>query len=201
VAILSTSGDFSLIGLADASPRNYSNATYYPGIGLGQAGGQFAAYGEIYKRQLWVAVLVNKLAYSVARLPLKVYSRGTEDTDRTEARDTPFAKLIRRPNPSHDPFFFWLHLASTFEVYGEALLLKVRPRRGAPPSELWPIHPSRVTTARDDNGDLVYRYFNGPPTTSAYIEWPVRTSCTSAPTTPTIRCAACRGWSRCGRRC
>jgi hypothetical protein len=92
VAILSN-GDLSLIGLADSSPRNYSQAQYYPNVGLGQAGGQFAAYGEIYKRQLWVATLVNKLAYGTARLPLKVYSRT--DDSRTEARDTAYAKLIR----------------------------------------------------------------------------------------------------------
>jgi hypothetical protein len=96
VAILSN-GDFSLIGLADSSPRNYAQAQYYPSIGLGQAGGQFAAYGEIYKRQLWVATLVNKLAYGTARLPLKVYSRS--DESRTEARETPYAKLIRHPEP------------------------------------------------------------------------------------------------------
>jgi HK97 family phage portal protein len=169
VAILSN-GDLSLVGLADSSPRNYAQATYYPSVGLGQAGGQFAAYGEIYKRQLWVATLVNKLAYGTARLPLKVYSRG--DDSRTEARETPYAKLIRTPNSQHDPFFFWLHIASTFELYGEALLLKVRPRRGAPPTELWPMHPSRVTTARADDGSLVYRYFSGSANAASYIEWP-----------------------------
>ena len=176
MAILSN-GDFFPIGLADSSPHNYAQALYYPGIGIPQSGGQFAAYGEIYKRQLWVAVLVNKLGFATARLPLKVYSRS--DDSRTEARDTPYAKLIRQPNRQHDPFFFWLHIASTFEVYGEALLLKVRPGRGMAPRELWPIHPSRVTTARlsEDGpnglkGDLVYRYFNGAPSAATYIEWP-----------------------------
>jgi hypothetical protein len=86
VAILSN-GDLSLVGLADSAPRSYAQASYYPGTGIAQAGGQFAAYGEIYKRQLWVATLVNKLAYGTARLPLKVYSRT--DDSRTEARDTP----------------------------------------------------------------------------------------------------------------
>jgi HK97 family phage portal protein len=169
VAILSN-GDFSLIGLADSSPRNYAQAQYYPSVGLGQAGGQFAAYGEIYKRQLWVATLVNKLAFGTARLPLKVYSRG--DDSRTEARDTAYAKLIRNPNSRHDPFFFWLHIASTFEIYGEALLLKSRPRPGAAPLELWPVHPSRVFTARNGDGELVYRYFSGGTSSASYIEWP-----------------------------
>ena len=169
MALLSN-GDLSLVGLADSSPRNYAQATYYPNVGLSQAGGQFAAYGEIYKRQLWVATLVNKLAYGTARLPLKVYSRS--DDSRTEARDTAYAKLIRQPNSQHDPFFFWLHIASTFEIYGEALLLKVRPRRGAAPLELWPMHPSRITTARADDGTLVYRYFSGSATAASYIEWP-----------------------------
>jgi hypothetical protein len=43
-------------------------------------------------------------------------------------RDTPFAKLLRNPNPKHDPFFFWLWTVSTHEVYGEAMWVKVRPR-------------------------------------------------------------------------
>ena len=171
MALLSN-GDLSLVGLADSAPRNYAQAQYYPGIGLGQAGGQFAAYGEIYKRQLWVATLVNKLAFGTARLPLKVYSRGAAEGDRAEARDSAYAKLIRTPNRQHDPFFFWLHIASTFEIFGEALLLKVRPRPGAAPLELWPIHPSRVTTARDEDGGLVYRYFSGSQNASTYIEWP-----------------------------
>jgi HK97 family phage portal protein len=168
MAILSNGG-LSLIGLADSTPRSYSQAQYYPQIGIGEAGGQFAAYGELYKRQLWVATLVNKLAFGVARLPLKVYSRS--DDSRTEARDTDYARLIRNPNPRLDPFFFWLHTASTWEIFGEAVLLKNRPAPGRPPQSLWPIHPSRVTTARTENG-LVYRYFNGSANAASFMEWP-----------------------------
>jgi phage portal protein BeeE len=92
------------------------------------------------------------------------------DDSRTEARDTPYAKLIRNPNPQHDPFFFWLHVASTFEVYGEALLLKNRPAcRGAAPRSC-----GRSTRPGDDGPRRrrADRYFSGFGARASYIEWP-----------------------------
>jgi phage portal protein BeeE len=102
---------------------------YYPGTGLALSKA-FASYGAVYKSQVWVSTLVNKLAFGTARLPLKVYPGF--DGARSEARDTPFAQLLRNPNSRHDPFFFWLWTVSTFEVYGEAMWVKVRPARGRP---------------------------------------------------------------------
>jgi phage portal protein BeeE len=78
---------------------------------------------------VWISTLVNKLAFGTARLPLKVYNRAA-DGARSEARDTPLARLLRNPNSRHDPFFFWLWTVSTFEVYGEAMWVKVRPGPG-----------------------------------------------------------------------
>jgi hypothetical protein len=134
------------------------------GLALSDA---FASYGAVYKSQPWIAALVNKIAYGTARLPLKVYNREA-DGSRTEARDTPFAKLLRNPNPRHDPFFFWLWTVSTHEVYGEALWVKIRPRPGAAPTQLWPLHPANVVTIRrkvdgaDYDGQLFYRYCTAP---------------------------------------
>lgn len=151
-------GQLAPIGLADAVPT-YATATYYPNVGI-ELAQQFASYAAIYKSQVWVATLVNKIAYSQARLPLKVYERGSGG--RAEARDTPFARLLRNPNSRHDPFFFWLWTRSTFEIYGEALWVKMRPAPGEPPTQLWPLHPSNVATKRDDKtGELIYVYYAG----------------------------------------
>lgn len=154
--MLISGGQLTPVGYADEVPQRFVN--YYPNVGISITGGA-ASYGAIYKSQVWVHTLVNKLAFGTARLPLKVYERTAEGRD--EARDTPYAQLLRNPNPRHDPFFFWLWTASTFEVYGEALWLKVRPRPGAAPTQLWPIHPSNVFLQRKDDGRLVYVYHLG----------------------------------------
>jgi HK97 family phage portal protein len=142
---------------------------YYPSSGIGLTDA-FASYGAVYRAQPWIAALVNKIAYGTARLPLKVYSRKS-DGSRSEARETPFAQLIRNPNPRHDPFFFWLWTVSTHEVYGEAMWVKIRPRPGAAPTQLWPLHPANVLTFRNDEGELRYRYLYGS-SGDKFLEWP-----------------------------
>jgi HK97 family phage portal protein len=114
----------------------------------------FATYGKLYERQLWVSTLVNKLAFGTARLPFKVRIRT--DKGREDARDSDFGKLMRAPNPSMDPFFFWLWTSSTYDVCGEAIWVKIRPRPGAAPTQLWPMHPTNISTERDDKGLLWY---------------------------------------------
>jgi HK97 family phage portal protein len=142
---------------------------YYPRSGLSLSDA-FASYGAVYRSQVWIATLVNKIAYGTARLPLKVYERA-EDGSRSEARETPFAKLLRNPNPRHDPFFFWLWTVSTHEVYGESMWVKIRPRPGAAPTQLWPMHPANVTTyRREGDGALVYRFMYGT-SGDKFLEW------------------------------
>ena len=181
--MLISGGQVTPLSYADATPR-FANRNYYPSNTLALANA-YATYGAIYRSQVWVSTLVNKLAFAAARLPLKVYARDAQD-GRSIARDTPFAQLLRNPNPSHDPFFFWLWTASTFEIYGEALWVKVRPQPGRAPSQLWPMHPSNVYTRRTDEeetiqtttgprqvgaGSLVYSYHSGTAA-APILEWP-----------------------------
>jgi HK97 family phage portal protein len=167
--VLVSNGSVASVSLADFAPQAGNNAYYYPTTTLGLTD-RAVHYGEIYRRQLWVAVLVNKLAYSSARLPLKTYRRSA--AGRVDARDTPLGRLLARPNNMHDPFFFWLWTASTHEIFGEAMWVKDRggdPRR--PPVNLWPLHPANVVTRRlteaDEHlamgapGDLIYERFAG----------------------------------------
>jgi HK97 family phage portal protein len=165
-----SNGDLAPATLGDGQPT-YGDQYIYPrsGVDLTNA---FASYAAVYRTQMWVSTLVNKIAYGTARLPLKVYERDAED-NRTPIRDSPFAQLLRNPNPKHDPFFFWLWTVSTHEVYGEAMWVKVRPRPGAAPTQLWPMHPANVTTyRRQDSGEVWYRYNWGGSHTSSWIEWP-----------------------------
>lgn len=165
--MLISNGQVTPVSYADSTPQ-LANRNYYPRGTLSLAN-TFSSYAAVYRSQLWVSTLVNKLAYATARLPLKVYERSSDDA-RTPARDSDFAKLLRNPNTKHDPFFFWLWTASTFEVYGEAMWIKVRPAPGRPPTQLWPMHPANIYTRFSDEGRLIYVYHAG--TASAPIlEW------------------------------
>lgn len=123
---------------AHFSPASWNGI---PQPGITQAF-RWGSYSGIYRRQLWVSVLVNKIAHASARLPLKVYER-TPDEGRPEARDTPYATLLRDPNPELDPYLFWLWTVSTLNIYGEAFWLKVRDVGGRPVA-LVPWHPTRM---------------------------------------------------------
>lgn len=168
--MLLSNGTFAPSSFGDTTPIA-GDQFYYgqSGIALTDA---FASYGAVYRKQLWIATLVNKIAYGTARLPLKVYERNPADDSRSEQRDSPFARLLRNPNPRHDPFYFWLWTASTVEIYGEAMWIKVRPGPGRPPTTLWPMHPANVVTYRNkDTGDLTYRYTWGK-VSAGFLEWP-----------------------------
>jgi HK97 family phage portal protein len=115
-------------------------------------GHRTSGYAELYKRQLWVSVVVNKRAGMVARLPLPVYERGVQG--RKRAPQHPYARLLSRPNAKHDPFLFWTWTCSTWDVYGEAMWGKVRDSGGRP-VELLPLHPTAMTL--EDNGSWTYR--------------------------------------------
>jgi HK97 family phage portal protein len=162
--VLYSDGAVAPVSLADSSPAFFQN--YYPQGGLALTS-RFATYAAIYKAQVWVATLVNKLGFNIARLPLKVYAR--DDTNgRQDLRDSPYARLLRSPNSRHDAFFFWLWTASTFEVYGEAFWVKVRAYPQAPPSSLLPLHPSNVFTRPYKPNDTNGEYWSRTPVAGEY---------------------------------
>lgn len=129
---------------------------YYPGIGLGWgAQTSLGSYSFMYRNQHWVATCVNKIANASARLPLKVYERDVQG--RPEARDHPYAQLLRRPSEMIDPFLFWLWTVSTLNIEGESFWGKVRDRGGRPIS-LVPLHPSKIGNEYDNQNVLQWFY-------------------------------------------
>lgn len=159
VRAASTAKDPSI--LSDAVPMIIQNRYFgnEGGLAIGRA---FATYAEIYKRNATVATLVMKLAASTAGIPLKTYQQdGKQQDDVTDT--SPLGLLMKNPNRKHSPAFFWNWTVSTFEIYGEALWVKSRPRPGAPPTELWPMHPANVLTQRSEDGTLWYLVYLGHP--------------------------------------
>ncbi|MCA1569797.1 MAG: phage portal protein [Chloroflexi bacterium] len=120
--------------------------------------GRWFSYAQLYKAQPWVRTVVDKLANAQARLPLKVYTNT--GGSREPARDTPYGRLLRRPNNLHHPYLLRAWTQSTIEIYGEAFWGKVRDAGGRP-VELVPMHPTNVHDEVDDNGRTVWSWDNG----------------------------------------
>lgn len=144
-------------GIADRTPL-FADANYYATDGL-ELLNTFAAYGAIYRRQLWVGVLVRKLAFGTARLPFRavhVHDHGSSQLDESD----PLVALLARPNDQLDAFRLWLWTSATYDVYGEAYWLKLRDDRGRV-RELQPMHPANVIVRRDEDGAIWYHYAAG----------------------------------------
>lgn len=127
----------------------------FAGWPMGMTAG-WSSYAELYKRQLWVAVVVNKRAGLVSRLPLPVYAR-TADGGRERVTDHPYSRLLQRPNSKHDRVLFWTWTCATWDIYGETFWAKLRDPGGRP-VELIPLHPTAMTL--EDDGTWTYRSQN-----------------------------------------
>ncbi|MBF6060517.1 phage portal protein [Nocardia terpenica] len=137
--------------LAEFSPQIYKSYWYPWADGI-QLERQWALYGAIYRYQPWVRTVVDKLANALARLRIEVWKvdGGLRTLD-----DGPYATLMKSPCQELSPYSFWLWVATTIEIYGEAFLVKVRDTTGATIS-LIPMHPSRVAVRRNADGSRSY---------------------------------------------
>lgn len=133
--------------LAETTPLTATGYFYgKDGLFLERA---FATYSALYKTQPWVATVVDKISNGIARLSLNVWdeSGDSRSLDETSA----YAKLLSQPNPELDTYAFWRWVVSTYEIYGEAFLLKQRDAAGRV-IQLLPMHPSRTQIQRSHDG-------------------------------------------------
>lgn len=117
-------------------------------------------YEEIVRKQLWVRIAVDKLAYGIAGISLKVYERES-DTNRRRTSDSPLAMLLDMPSELKEfdtTEKFIARILHDFFTYGNALVVKVQSRPDAVPSELRPVNP-RGWTVKD--GEYVYNLLGG----------------------------------------
>jgi HK97 family phage portal protein len=127
------------------------DTAHYYGAWSQTFGYRATGYGEMYKRQLWVKVVIAKRAGMVKRLPLPVYQRDPKGRQRVT--DHPYARLLKKPNAKHDPVTFWDWTSSTYDIFGEAFWGKIRDAGGRP-VQLVPLHPTRLNDL--DNGSWEY---------------------------------------------
>ena len=122
---------------------NLSNAqgSLSNGAGAGSiplVGNKSANYEQIYRSQIWVWAAVNRLAFGVARLPLKVYIDGDQPGERERLRTGRLPDLIEAPYEGGDSFLLTSEILANLAIHGNAIAVKVRPRPGMPPTELIP---------------------------------------------------------------
>ena len=116
-----------------------------------------ATYEEIARRQLWARITINKLAYAIGRLPLKVYS-GDDSASRTRVRDSSLAALISAPNETKETGTtpgFLADAAYDLLVYGNAIVLKAQKAPDQPVLAMRAYCPRYWSLDRD--GNYVYQ--------------------------------------------
>lgn len=139
------------------TPISLTGSSYFPSMPPMAGGSWPSAYAGMFTSQLWVYVLVTKLAKAQARLPLPVYERG--ELDRSKRDDHPLAALLRSPNPALSGHGLQLWTSSTYDIYGHTFWYKQR--KGGTVVGLYPLHPASMTydeaksNWRFDNGKLV----------------------------------------------
>lgn len=116
--------------------------------------GLYAAYDAIVRTQPWVYAAVNKIAFGMARIPMKVYDDEFSDS-RKRVYDVGPAPLFKRPSertrwPSLALEWYWDYL-----VWGKGLLVKWRTTPGAPPDEIWYVPWRYVRELVDEAGAVV----------------------------------------------
>lgn len=135
-----------------------SNGWFYGSNGIDLVN-LHATYGALYRSQPWVTTVVNKIAYSQARIPLRVWDTSPS-SGKVLAMDSPYGKLISKPSSVMSPFAFYRWITSTFEIYGETFVLKVRNGSGRV-IDLIPMHPTRTIVKRNFEGDVSYVFSLG----------------------------------------
>lgn len=149
--------------LAETAPL-FFNGYFVPQQGLQLESG-FQTYAQLYLRQPWVATVVNRISHAIARLQINVWdtSPATGNILKPGKGDgaSAYSKLMCNPCPTMDPYAFRLWLASTFEIYGEAYLLKVKDTRGRTEGFI-PMHPALTQIFRNQFGELTYRFMGQP---------------------------------------
>lgn len=102
------------------------------------------SYMQMYRKQPWVHVTVNKLARAIARLPLKSYMIDQTTGERLRVREHPLPRLLRSPFPNGTSFSWVEFCAANVAIYSNALCIKERPGIRSAPVALWPVPWDKV---------------------------------------------------------
>lgn len=103
-------------------------------------------HAHAYQHSPYVYVAVNRIAESVALVPLQLYQqRGDE---RVEVLRHPFLDLLNNPNPTTSRFELFEQTIGALELTGNAYWFIAGDASGLP-REIWTLRPDRVTIVPD----------------------------------------------------
>lgn len=88
--------------------------------------GQSMTYARIYERQPAVRTVVGFLARNAADIGIHAFSMSEDGLDRTRQRDTPLARLIRRPNPRLTQYDWVFGIVADLCIFDFHLSVKVK---------------------------------------------------------------------------
>jgi HK97 family phage portal protein len=147
----------SPIGAASGRSSRAASAGYIQLLVRGTA----ATYEGMYRSQVWVWVVVNKLARGVARLPLKVYQLDADGESRRRVREGPIARLLASPWPRASAWDWKLFVMQSLAIHGNALLAKASREPTGLPLELWPVPWRHVEVIVRGDGSVEGYVFHG----------------------------------------
>lgn len=164
--MLLSSGVFRSIApqsFAETSPQ-MTEAYFAPRTGI-QLQHHVATYGLMYRVQPHLFTAIDKVANLIAKLTIGVYDTAPDSGDVLD-RKGPYAKLMRDPCMTLPRFKFYHWVSTTYEIYGEAYLIKNRDSGlGTGNGKILsfvPMHPVNTYVHRDDNGLLQYGFTGRP---------------------------------------
>lgn len=112
------------------TPEGFNTWLSAPSVPLSQWPGT-VSYTKLYRSQVWVAVLVNKLSRQIARLPLKVYERDSQG-DKVRVIEGRLPNALEHPAPRKAPVDLKQWLAFAAVLNGNSLTAKTRSEPGGP---------------------------------------------------------------------
>jgi HK97 family phage portal protein len=160
--MLLSSGVFRTLApqaLAETSPQ-LTEAYFAPRTGIALQH-QVATYGLMYRRQPHLFTAIDKVANLMAKLSVGVYDTAPDSGDVLD-RKGPYAKLMRNPCEILPRFKFYHWLSTTYEIYGEAYLVKNRNPSNNQIIGFVPMHPVNTYIKRSDDGTLIYGFTGSP---------------------------------------
>lgn len=108
---------------AETAPQ-LNQAYFAPRTGI-KLSHHVATYGLMYRVQPHLFTAIDKVANLIAKLAVGVYDTSPDSGDKLD-RTGPYAKLMRNPSMKMPTFKFYHWVATTYETYGEAYLIKNR---------------------------------------------------------------------------
>lgn len=88
--------------------------------------GQSMTYAAIFRQQPAVRTVVGFLARNAADIGIHAFSMSEDGQDRTRQRDTPLARLIRRPNPRLTQYDWVFGIVADLCIFDFHLSVKVK---------------------------------------------------------------------------